>query len=53
MNDDMQAKFFNEIASITSKWKRPLCFQLQYLVDNKNLTEDGRKIMEAIGEYGK
>ena len=52
MGDEQQAMFFNELANITSKWERPLCFQLQYIIDNPALTKEGRKIMQEIGEYG-
>ena len=52
MDDEQQAMFFNELASITAKWESPFCFQLQYLVDHPALTKEGRSIMEQIGEYG-
>ena len=51
MNDD-QAKFLNECGRIAkdeigSKW----CFQLQYITDDKGLTDQARKFMEEIGQY--
>jgi len=51
MADEQQALFFNELARITDKWDHPLCFQLQYVTDNKILTPAGRRVMELIGEY--
>lgn len=52
MGDDQQAAFFNELANITSMWGKPVCFQLQMLVDRPELTIAGRRIMEQIGGYG-
>lgn len=51
MDDEQQAMFFNELAGIVSKWERPFCFQLQYVTDHPELTDAGRSIMRAIGEY--
>ena len=53
MSDSEQASFFNELYHITEKWKAPLCFQLQYLTDNEELTDGGRRVMEIIGEYAR
>lgn len=53
MDDGEQAKFFNEVARLTKEWDRPFCFQLQNIIENKELTNEGRYIMESIGEYGK
>lgn len=52
MNGDDQAKFFSELAAITEKWERPFCLQLQFIIDNENLTQQGRRVMEQIGAYG-
>lgn len=52
MGDDQQALFFNELARLTKNWKNPFCFQLQGLVDRPELTVEGKRIMEQIGEYG-
>ena len=52
MNDEQQATFFNELAWLVDTWEKPFCFQLQSLIDNDVLTDEGRRIMEAIGEYG-
>jgi len=52
MDDEQQAMFFNELARITNKWEWPLCFQLQALIENPALTEEGRMIMEQIGVFG-
>lgn len=53
MDNDRQAIFFNEVAKITSKWPRDFCFQIQAIIDSPELTSEGRKIMEELGEYGK
>jgi len=52
MGNNKQAIFFNEVSEISSKWEKPFCFQLQSIIDDKSLTQGGRKIMESIGEYG-
>jgi hypothetical protein len=52
MGDGNQADFFSEVGVLTSKWKKPFCFQLQYIVDHERLTDEGRRVMESIGEYG-
>lgn len=52
LSDGEMAVFFNEIARITKGWDAPFCFQLQGLTDNEELDEDGRLVMELIGEYG-
>jgi hypothetical protein len=51
LDSDEQAVFFNTLHEITQKWKLPFCMQLQYVTDSKELTNEGRKIMEEIGEY--
>lgn len=53
MNDSEQAIFFSELARITGEWNRPFCFQLQSLVDRPELSIEGRRIMEEIGEYAR
>lgn len=50
--NDEQAKFLNECARIAneeigSKW----CLQLQYITDDKNLTNQARIFMEEVGRY--
>lgn len=50
---DQQARFFNFIASITSKWKNPLCFQLHNIMLSEDLTLEGRWVMEQIGIYSR
>jgi diadenosine tetraphosphate (Ap4A) HIT family hydrolase len=52
MDDEEQVMFFNELARITEKWDRPFCFQLRSIMENPNLTNGGRSIMEQIGQYG-
>lgn len=51
MGYEQQAMFFNELARIVRKWERPFCFQLQALTNHPELTDAGRSIMRAIGEY--
>lgn len=51
MGDEQQAMFFNELARIVLKWEIPFCFQMQYVTDHPKLTDAGRSIMRAIGEY--
>jgi len=46
-----QARFFNTIHEISSKWSAPFCFQLQAITDDKELSDNGRYIMKEIGEY--
>lgn len=52
MSSSEQAIFFNEIARITKKWGESFCFQLQDLANRPELSADGKRIMEQIGEYG-
>jgi hypothetical protein len=52
MNNEQQARFFNELAKITDEWEIPFCLQLQAVIDSESLTLQGRRIMEAIGKYG-
>ena len=51
MGDEQQAMFFNELARIVEKWDRNFVFQLQYVTDHPELTDAGRSVMRAIGEY--
>jgi len=51
MNSGDQAKFFNTIYKISSKWPNPFCFQLEAITKCKELSENGRSIMMQIGEY--
>lgn len=53
MSQDEQAQFFSELAKITTHWESPFCFQLQSIIESDKLTNDGRRLMETIGEYGK
>lgn len=52
MGDEEQAIFFNELAEIVSKWDRPFLFQMQFVIDNPNLTQEGKSLMREIGGYG-
>lgn len=52
LGSDEQAAFLNECARIKkhvigAKW----CFQLQYVTDDKSLTDEARSFMEEIGQY--
>ena len=51
MGYGQQALFFNEVANIIKKWDKDFCFQLQYLMDEGVLTDEGRRVMELIGNY--
>lgn len=46
-----QALFFNEIAKQVDQWDCPFCFQTQSITDSEKLTDEGRQIMQIIGEY--
>lgn len=46
-----QAEFFNALAEEVKTWKMDFCFQLQHITDEGGLTDEGRGIMEQIGEY--
>jgi len=48
MDSRAQARFFNRLGK-RDFW--PL--QLQYIVDTKELTSEGRHIMGLIGDYGR
>ena len=51
LTSDEQARFFNRVAEVSSKWTRPFEFQLQSITEEKELTLAGRRIMQGIGEY--
>ena len=51
MNVEEQARFFNEVARLSSEWKAPLCYQLQGITDWPELSPAGRAVMKQIGEY--
>ena len=55
-SDDMAA-FFNEAARCILRTypngMGSLPMQLQYVTDDDTLTEDGRRVMEYIGEYAR
>lgn len=54
MDDKEQAKFFNEIGNIVQNtWTSPFVFQLQAVIDSEHLTDDGRYVMQSVGEYGR
>ena len=50
-----QARFFNHIDKVASKWSDEgsyfLPFQLQSVTDDNGLTLAGRRVMQWIGEY--
>ena len=50
-SSDEQARFFNEIGVITSKWVNPFCFQMQRVSDSTQLSSHGIDVMRTIGEY--
>ena len=52
MDGQEQAAFFNEIASLSAKWKgTSFPFQAQAITDSENLAPAGRRIMQTIGDY--
>ena len=52
MYADEQARFFNHVAAVASKWAGiGLVMQLQYVTDEDGLTLAGRRVMQEIGEY--
>lgn len=52
MDGQEQAAFFNEIASLSAKWKgTSFPFQAQAITDAENLAPAGRRIMRTIGDY--
>lgn len=49
---DGQAVFFNHISTITAGWdKGGFEMQLQYVTDDRALTQGGRDVMGLIGLY--
>lgn len=53
MDDRQQALFFNALAMYVKKWQKQFCFQLEAIIENEELTIEGKNIMGYIGEYGK
>lgn len=51
MDSTQQARFFNHVAEVASKWDEDMCFQLQAITDDEGLTLAGRRVMSDIGEY--
>lgn len=51
MDNHEQARFFNHIDEVASKWSSCWPFQLQYITDSEELTLAGRRVMQSIGEY--
>jgi hypothetical protein len=52
MSDEWQARFFNEIGRIVRiEWKIPFAFQVQHIIDNEVLNDDGKRILKIIEEY--
>ena len=52
MNSEQQAKFFNSVANITSKWNSRFYLQLEHISDEEVLSDEARRLMQLIGEYG-
>ena len=51
-NSEQQAQFFNAVASyVKSDYKSPFDMQMHYLMEEESLNNDGRRIMETIGNY--
>jgi hypothetical protein len=53
MDAEEQARFFNHISEVASKWGASgyLEMQLQAITDDCGLTLAGRRVMQEIGEY--
>jgi hypothetical protein len=51
MNDYEQAEFFNTIGEVVKEWKYPFCVQLESVLLTNQLTPEGSKVMQTIGEY--
>ena len=51
LDSEQQAKFFNQVANISSQWDRDFPWQMQHITDESCLTAAGRDIMKTIGEY--
>lgn len=49
LHDDEQALFFNRIAEVVKKWDSSFASQLQYVIKNRVLTDDGMRIMRLMG----
>ncbi len=47
-----QARFFNEVARRSADWGAPFPFQVQAIIDSKELTIEGRSVMQDFGDYG-
>ena len=52
MGGGEQAEFFNELASLSTHWEVPFCFQAQAIIDSGALMPEGTAIMRCLGEYG-
>ena len=52
MDDEQQVEFFNQIGWIVkTKWDKSFAFQMQYIIDNPDLNEFGKYILNIIKEY--
>lgn len=51
MHSTEQARFYNHIDAVASKWSACFEFQLQAITDEDGLTLAGRRVMQEIGEY--
>lgn len=51
MDSEQQARFFNHVGEVASKWPSCIEMQLQYITDEDGLTLAGRRVMQGIGEY--
>lgn len=51
MDSEEQARFFNHVAKVASKWPASLGMQLQCVTEDDGLTMEGRRVMQGIGEY--
>jgi hypothetical protein len=51
MSDYEQAEFFNVIGEVVKEWKYPFWVQLHSVLLTDQLTPEGSKVMQTIGEY--
>ncbi len=50
---DNQSLFFHYIWAESSKWSKPLEFQLQAIIDSALITDNAILVMRKIGDYAK
>ena len=51
MDTSQQARFFNHIDKVASKWQIDRTYELNHITEESGLTLSGRHVMDSIGEY--